>query len=210
MRGVRTDSTEGRLHHGGTAALVTRRCACLLLFPLAFIADDLARSPRAVSERMRTIPSIAPFMALTYASIGAVHGLLALSVREASDDGPLDASADASMDASCRGDTAAAAALARWSVQGDLGQTAGPLLRRALPACNLLLLLRSLNLAAATGETLLPALGAALSLGPFCASAWLCPQLWRLAARGKLSRADSKALPADSSASPVVACVLAA
>ena len=163
---------------------MTRRCACLLLFPLAFIADDLARSPRAVSERMRTIPSIAPFMALTYASIGAVHGLLALSVRAASDDGPLDAS--------CRGDTAAVAALARWSAQGGVGRAAGPLLRRALPACNLLLLLRSLNLAAATGETLLPALGAALSLGPFCASAWLCPQLWRLAADGKPPRAEPK------------------
>lgn len=159
---------------------------------------------------MRTIPSIAPFMVLTYASIGAVHGLLALSVRAASDDGPLDASADASMDASCRGDTAAAAALARWSAQGGLGRAAGPLLRRALPACNLLLLLRSLNLAAATGETLLPALGAALSLGPFCASAWLCPQLWRLAAGGKPPRAEPKSLPADSSASPVVACVLEA
>ena len=151
---------------------------------------------------MRTIPSIAPFMALTYASIGAVHGLLALSVRAADDDGPLDASADASMDASRRGDTAAAAALARWSAQGGLGRAAGPLLRRALPACNLLLLLRSLNLAAATGETLLPALGAALSLGPFCASAWLCPQLWRLAAGGKPPRAEPKRSPLTPAQAP--------
>ena len=125
---------------------------------------------------MRTIPSIAPFMALTYASIGAVHpprtfGASSLrTVRRVR--GRFHARR--ARRPGTGGGPPAAARLARVQPAPPPPQ---PQPRR-----------RHRRDAAARSRR--------RSLArPFCASAWLCPHLWRLAAGGKPPRAEPKRSP---------------
>ena len=51
-----------------------------IALPLAFIVDDLKRTPQEIAERMTILPAIAPFSAIAHALVGSLHSSLPLGV----------------------------------------------------------------------------------------------------------------------------------